>query len=204
MEQTLRRTRCWIFREIQALGSLVIVSSEHLSEHLNFAAASKLLRRRSSGGTARFAAELGADADRKTGAYSVSFVGRMEPLRGNFRGNFHPQGSHSPRNCLRRMAGSTGLEPAASAVTGQRSNQLNYDPASGSTRCCKPKWDKGIAGLAFRALSAGVACDGASSSPKPPIIRQQITVRSCEDYINTTLILDRRRVQHSQRHLSDI
>ena len=29
------------------------------------------------------------------------------------------------------MAGSTGLEPAASAVTGQRSNQLNYDPAIG-------------------------------------------------------------------------
>ena len=26
------------------------------------------------------------------------------------------------------MAGSTGLEPAASAVTGRRSNQLNYDP----------------------------------------------------------------------------
>ena len=30
---------------------------------------------------------------------------------------------------LNLMAGSTGLEPAASAVTGQRSNQLNYDPA---------------------------------------------------------------------------
>ena len=29
----------------------------------------------------------------------------------------------------KEMAGSTGLEPAASAVTGQRSNQLNYDPA---------------------------------------------------------------------------
>src|SRR5262252_3007935 len=29
---------------------------------------------------------------------------------------------------LRRMAGTTGLEPAASAVTGQRSNQLNYVP----------------------------------------------------------------------------
>ena len=28
----------------------------------------------------------------------------------------------------RRMAGSTGLEPAASAVTGRRSSQLNYDP----------------------------------------------------------------------------
>src|SRR5688500_16172669 len=30
---------------------------------------------------------------------------------------------------LRRLvAGSTGLEPAASGVTGRRSNQLNYDP----------------------------------------------------------------------------
>ncbi len=27
------------------------------------------------------------------------------------------------------MAGPTGLEPATSAVTGQRSNQLNYGPA---------------------------------------------------------------------------
>ena len=26
------------------------------------------------------------------------------------------------------MAGSTGLEPAASGVTGRRSDQLNYDP----------------------------------------------------------------------------
>ena len=29
------------------------------------------------------------------------------------------------------MAGWTGLEPAASAVTGQRSNQLNYHPLRG-------------------------------------------------------------------------
>jgi hypothetical protein len=29
---------------------------------------------------------------------------------------------------LERMAGTTGLEPATSAVTGQRSNQLNYVP----------------------------------------------------------------------------
>ena len=32
------------------------------------------------------------------------------------------------------MAGSTGLEPAASGVTGRRSNQLNYDPK----RCVRP------------------------------------------------------------------
>jgi hypothetical protein len=29
---------------------------------------------------------------------------------------------------LNMLAGSTGLEPAASGVTGRRSNQLNYDP----------------------------------------------------------------------------
>jgi hypothetical protein len=29
---------------------------------------------------------------------------------------------------LKGLAGTTGLEPAASAVTGQRSNQLNYVP----------------------------------------------------------------------------
>ena len=28
----------------------------------------------------------------------------------------------------KEVAGSTGLEPAASGVTGRRSNQLNYDP----------------------------------------------------------------------------
>ena len=28
----------------------------------------------------------------------------------------------------KKLAGSTGLEPAASGVTGRRSNQLNYDP----------------------------------------------------------------------------
>jgi hypothetical protein len=30
---------------------------------------------------------------------------------------------------IRKMAGWTGLEPAASAVTGRRYNQLNYHPA---------------------------------------------------------------------------
>ena len=32
---------------------------------------------------------------------------------------------------LKNMAGVTGLEPATSGVTGQRSNQLSYTPAVG-------------------------------------------------------------------------
>src|ERR1700675_1614727 len=36
------------------------------------------------------------------------------------------------------MAGTTGLEPATSAVTGQRSNQLNYVPTLFSYLCRKP------------------------------------------------------------------
>jgi hypothetical protein len=36
---------------------------------------------------------------------------------------------------LNFMAGTTGLEPAASAVTGQRSNQLNYVPACAVSGC---------------------------------------------------------------------
>ena len=36
---------------------------------------------------------------------------------------------------LERVAGSTGLEPAASGVTGRRSNQLNYDPNVRAVYC---------------------------------------------------------------------
>ena len=35
-----------------------------------------------------------------------------------------------PFDISKRVAGVTGLEPAASGVTGQRSNQLSYTPAS--------------------------------------------------------------------------
>jgi hypothetical protein len=35
---------------------------------------------------------------------------------------------HQAKSMKRKMAGTTGLEPATSAVTGQRSNQLNYVP----------------------------------------------------------------------------
>ena len=37
---------------------------------------------------------------------------------------------NAARDLWKEMAGTTGLEPAASAVTGQRSNQLNYVPAA--------------------------------------------------------------------------
>jgi hypothetical protein len=37
-------------------------------------------------------------------------------------------GCHLILNLLESMAGTTGLEPATSAVTGQHSNQLNYVP----------------------------------------------------------------------------
>ena len=37
---------------------------------------------------------------------------------------------HGDHGLFPIMAGSTGLEPAASGVTGRRYNQLNYDPAN--------------------------------------------------------------------------
>ena len=40
-----------------------------------------------------------------------------------------PLGCRTKLNALLRMAGTTGLEPATSAVTGQRSNQLSYVPS---------------------------------------------------------------------------
>ena len=37
------------------------------------------------------------------------------------------------------MAGETGLEPAASGVTGRRYNQLNYSPASDKAKLATGK-----------------------------------------------------------------
>ena len=42
------------------------------------------------------------------------------------------------------MTGSTGLEPAASAVTGQRSNQLNYDPTRKIQEIAKSRASRGF------------------------------------------------------------
>ena len=42
-----------------------------------------------------------------------------------------------------KMAGVTGLEPAASGVTGQRSNQLSYTPGKGLDHLALCRWDVG-------------------------------------------------------------
>ena len=52
------------------------------------------------------------------------------------------------------MAGSTGLEPAASGVTGRRSNQLNYDP---KLLCGSACWTpSGATGLCLYPAEAGL------------------------------------------------
>ena len=47
---------------------------------------------------------------------------------GKFVEKAEPPGKDSLQ-VFEKLAGTTGLEPATSAVTGQRSNQLNYVPA---------------------------------------------------------------------------
>jgi hypothetical protein len=56
-----------------------------------------------------------------------------------------------PITLLERMAGTTGLEPAASAVTGQRSNQLNYVPTRQINGMRNRQRLCGLARFAYRA-----------------------------------------------------
>src|SRR5216683_7388637 len=60
---------------------------------------------------------------------------------------------------LKRMAGTTRLELATSAVTGQRSNQLNYVPNRGFNNLAQNPTNKAFAGFAYSALVASVAPD---------------------------------------------
>ena len=62
-----------------------------------------------------------------------------------------------PTTPLKRMAGTTGLEPAASAVTGQRSNQLNYVPTRQINEMRNRQCLCGFARFAYIALFAA-AC----------------------------------------------
>ena len=58
-----------------------------------------------------------------------------------------------PCKCLKELAGTTGLEPAASAVTGQRSNQLNYVPTRQINEMRNKQCLCGFAQFAYRARS---------------------------------------------------
>ncbi len=60
---------------------------------------------------------------------------------------------------LKRMAGTTRLELATSAVTGQRSNQLNYVPNRGINDLAYNRANEGFARFAYSALIAWDAPD---------------------------------------------
>ena len=50
---------------------------------------------------------------------------------------------------MEKLAGATGLEPAASCVTGRRSNQLNYVPALPISYNYRPFLSVPVASLKF-------------------------------------------------------
>src|SRR6266849_5588824 len=72
-------------------------------------------------------------------------------------------GSQTFRKCLKRMAGTTRLELATSAVTGQRSNQLNYVPTRQTTTLPENLAGQGFASFAYSALFDANAYNGSCS-----------------------------------------
>src|SRR5207253_5367372 len=66
------------------------------------------------------------------------------------------------------MAGTTGLEPAASAVTGQRSNQLNYVPTRQINEMRNRQCLCGFAQIAYRACSCLCCLKERDSCPNRP------------------------------------
>src|SRR3984957_14963830 len=66
------------------------------------------------------------------------------------------------------MAVTTGLEPAASAVTGQRSNQLNYVPTRQINEMRNRQCLCDLARFAYRALVAPDCPKGSDSGPNRP------------------------------------
>ena len=68
------------------------------------------------------------------------------------------------------MAGTTGLEPAASAVTGQRSNQLNYVPTYQINEIRNRQCLCGLAQFAYRAWNSLCCPKRRDSCPNRPQI----------------------------------
>ena len=61
-----------------------------------------------------------------------------------------------PINLLECMAGTTGLEPATSAVTGQHSNQLNYVPSAINNLVSLTDLTAHVSGGRFRSSQIGL------------------------------------------------
>jgi hypothetical protein len=79
---------------------------------------------------------------------------------------------------LKGMAGTTGLEPAASAVTGQRSNQLNYVPTPKISHIAESRAECGFAGFAYSAAFALHAPDNGNSGMNRPQTAYKKSLRS--------------------------
>jgi hypothetical protein len=73
-----------------------------------------------------------------------------------------------PITPLEIMAGTTRLELATSAVTGQRSNQLNYVPTRQINKMRNNQRLCGFAQIAYRALFAWKDQDCSCSCPNRP------------------------------------
>ena len=91
-----------------------------------------------------------------------------------------------PSNLLKRMAGTTGLEPAASAVTGQRSNQLNYVPTLFSHLYRKPaclvaflRFNRFACVACFNPVEPNSEVNGHHGHQAKPSYRQTPTQSSC-------------------------
>ena len=83
----------------------------------------------------RLRGDGGGDRDRRRDSSEASKLAHAVQLRPGGDSEEGPKtrrgyGMISVASRVSKLAGSTGLEPAASAVTGQRSNQLNYDPSA--------------------------------------------------------------------------
>ena len=77
------------------------------------------------------------------------------------------------------LAGSTGLEPAASGVTGRRSNQLNYDPVSRINEMPHAPLEYGFCKPRTQRTDRQYALPWQLSLPEPPMNRLQVG-RSCD------------------------
>jgi hypothetical protein len=107
--------------------------------------------------------------------------------------------SHKPFILIGLMAGTTGLEPATSAVTGQRSNQLSYVPAmlpSGLRSNPRQYWRLQVLHTAHVLYGAhGMVAFSAGTAHKPPVrnrvlVTSQSIAKNGYAGLSQTLILD--------------